>query len=108
MRTIKFLGLAVALAAASVSANAQAGRRFDHFSGINDLARLEARQIEWHQMRRHAMARAPRMGYIRGMQRGARPGVMLRRGLAMRGPMGMRSGRIAGLPRGRQLMMPDR
>jgi hypothetical protein len=80
MRTIKFLGIAVALAAVSVSANAQLGRRFDHFSGINDLARLEARRIE----------RAP-------MWRGAK----LRRGLAMRAPMSIRGHRVAGQPRSR-------
>lgn len=104
MRTIKFLGLAVALAAVSVSANAQAGRRFDRFSGVDELARLEARQIQRHQMRRGAMARAPRMGQFRGMPRGA----MLQRGLAMRAPMGIRGGRFAGPPRGRQMMMAGR
>lgn len=43
MRTIKFLGIAVALAAVSVSANAQPGRRSDHSSVINDLASLRGR-----------------------------------------------------------------
>src|SRR5450759_2519788 len=85
MRTIKFLGIAVALAAVSVSANAQLGRRFDHSSGINDLARLEAHRIERHPMRRGAMLR----------------GAMPRRGLAMRAPMGIRGHRVAGPPRGR-------
>ena len=95
MRTIKFLGIAVALAAVSVSANAQLGRRFDHSSGIYDLARLEARRIERHPMRRGAMLRG---AMLRGaMLRGA----MLRRGLAMRAPMGIRGHRVAGPPRGR-------
>jgi hypothetical protein len=90
MRTIKFLGIAVALAAVSVSLNAQLGRRFDHSSGINDLARLEARRIEHHPLRRGAMLRG-------AMLRGAR----LRRGLAMRAPMDIRGHRVAGPPRGR-------
>lgn len=80
MRTIKFLGLAVALAAVSVSANAQAGRRFDHFMGFDNLARHEARQIERQQMRR----------------------------FAMRGTLGVGGGRFAGPPRGRQMMMAGR
>lgn len=103
MRTIKFLGLAVALAAVSVSANAQAGRRFDRSAGIDDVARLEARQVECLHMRRLAMARAQQMGQFRGLQRAA-----MQRGMAMRGPIGVRGGaRFAG-PRGRQMMAAGR
>lgn len=82
MRTIKFLGIAVALAAVSVSAHAQGGRRFDRSTGVNDLARLEARQIERHQMRRFMMARAQRMDQVAGMRRGA-----MQRGAMQRGAM---------------------
>lgn len=115
MRTIKFLGIAVALAAVSVSANAQGGRRFEHFTGFDELVRLEARQIEQHQMRPFAMVRAQRMGQARGMgpgamQRGAMQVGGMQRGAMQAGSMqpgamGLRGGRFAGPPRGRQMMM---
>lgn len=104
MRSIKFLGLAVALAAVSVSANAQGGRRFDHFVGLNDLARFEARHLERHQMRGLAMARAPRMGQARTLQRGAMQRGAMQRGAAVRGPIGARGAQVAQPLRGGQMM----
>lgn len=106
MRTIKFLGLAAALAAVSVSASAQAARRFDHFIGLNDVVRLEARQFQRQQMHRFAMARAQRPGQVRGSPRGAAMRGPMSAG-AMRGPMGVRGAGFAG-PRGRQMMMAGR
>ncbi|MHB1312155.1 MAG: hypothetical protein ACYC3L_09075 [Gemmatimonadaceae bacterium] len=71
MRTIKFLGLAVALAAVSVAAGAQGGQRA---TGMNDFARFEARQFARQQMHQRAMRmgmRGPRMG-MRGQALGLR------------------------------------
>jgi len=110
MRTIKFLGLAAALAAVSVSANAQGGRGFDHFVSFNELARVEARQIErrqmhqmyqMYQMRRFAMARAAQFGQRRGrrMMTAARMGQhqsfqqgRRRAGMKLGGGAGVRAG----------------
>ena len=95
MRTIKFLGIAVALAAVSVTANAQAGPGFGRVMGFDNFARLEARQIERLQMRRFAMQREQRLGQARGLQRGA----------FRRGPAGIRGGRFAAAAGGRQMRM---
>ena len=99
MRTIKFLGIAVSLATVAVSANAQGGRRFDHFTSIDDLVRLEARQVERHQMRQSAMARAAYMGRVNGMQRGAMQ-FGARAGFRAGAHAGMRAGMHAGMRAG--------
>lgn len=97
MRTIRFLGIAVALAAVAVSARAQGGRRFDRSTSVDDLARLEARQIERHQMRRFMIARAQRMGQGAGMRHG-----VTQRGAMQRGAMqrAFKGGQRAGMQLG--------
>jgi hypothetical protein len=97
MRTIKFLGLAVALAAVSSAASAQGGRRFDRAATIDDLARVEARRIEQGLSRRQAFRRFVMAQRARGFQRGA----------AFRGPAGVRGARFAG-PRGQRMLMARR
>lgn len=77
MRIIKFLGLAVALAAVAVPAFAQGGLQPGAFPGIDNLARREALRIEHQQqMRRFAGQRAGRMGMRQslGQARGFRQG----------------------------------
>jgi hypothetical protein len=67
MRTIKYLGFAVALAAVAVPALAQGGLQPGAFPGIDKLARREAQRIEHRQqMRRFAGQRAGRMGMGQG------------------------------------------
>jgi len=98
MRTIKFLGLAVALAAVSAAAGAQGGQRA---AGLNDFARFEARQLARQQMHRRSVRmgmRGPRMG-LRGQALGVRaPGLAGQRFGARGARMGMRARMMA--PRG--------
>ncbi|MBA4073221.1 MAG: hypothetical protein C0497_15575 [Gemmatimonas sp.] len=78
MRTIKFLGFAVALAAAAVPTLAQGGLQPGAFPGIDNLARREAQRIEHQQqMRRLAGQRAGRMDMAqgRGFAAGLRTGL---------------------------------
>lgn len=113
MRTIKLLGLAVVLAAVSVPANAQGGRRFQRFAGLDELVRLEAREAGRFQMRRFALVRAQRMGQLRGQGmaqfrsqrmgqfRGLRRDGMAQLRAFKDGPrMGLRAGARAGLRAG--------
>ena len=104
MRTIKLLGLAVALAAVSVSASAQGGR---HMVGLNDYARLETRQIQGMRMHRRAMMAGMRgrMMGMRGQRFGMRGGMMGTRGrmMAQRGAaLGVR-GQHRAFARGRMM-----
>lgn len=77
MRTIKFLGFAVALAAVSVTAGAQAGPPKSAFPGFDEYVRLEAR-------------------HLRPMQGGQRMGRFARPGMRQGGAVGQRMGRFAG------------
>ena len=84
-----------------MSASAQGGRRFNHFTSIDDLVRLEAQQIERHQMRQTAMARAQRMGQGNGMRRGAMQRGAMQRGAMQRGARaGFHAGARAGMRAG--------
>ena len=100
MRTIKFLGFAVALAAAAVPALAQGGLQPGAFPGIDNLARREAQRIEHQQqMRRFAGQRAGRMGMAQGLGqgRGVVGGRVGMKGIAGGREMGARG--FAGSPR---------
>ncbi|MFA6169036.1 MAG: hypothetical protein WC700_20590 [Gemmatimonadaceae bacterium] len=109
MRTIKFLGFAVALAAVAVPAFAQGGLQPGAFPGIDNLARREAQRIEHQQqMRRFAGQRAGRMGMAQGLgqARGFRGGLAGQQGLGAgrgfaAGPrQGFRAGARAGVRAG--------
>lgn len=76
MRTIKFLGLAAALAAVSATASAQSGRAV---VGSKDSTRVEAPQLQHQQVHPRAMKmgmRGPRMG-MRGQRRAFAAGRMM-------------------------------
>ncbi len=103
MRTIKFLGFAVALAAVAVPALAQGGLQPGAFPGIDNLARREAQRIEHQQqMRRFAGQRAGRMGMAqgRGFIGQGRGFIGQGRGLAAGPRHGFRAGARAGVRAG--------
>lgn len=109
MRTIKFLGLAVALAAAAVPALAQAGLQPGAFPAIDNLARREAQRIEHQQqMRRFAGQRAGRMGMGYGVHQGrgfigqGRAFAGLRQGFRAGARAGVRAGVRAGFAAGKR------
>ncbi|MHB1095875.1 MAG: hypothetical protein ACYC3F_06850 [Gemmatimonadaceae bacterium] len=96
MRTIKFLGFAVVLAAAAVPAFAQGGLQPGAFPGIDNLARREAQRIEHQQqMRRFAGPRAGGMGMAQG-----RGFIAQGRGFAAGPRQGFRAGARAGVRAG--------
>ncbi|MHB0961729.1 MAG: hypothetical protein ACYC5V_00835 [Gemmatimonadaceae bacterium] len=100
MRTIKFLGFAVALAAVAVPALAQGGLQPGAFPGIDNLARREAQRIEHRQqMRRFVGQRAGRMGMAQGVRQG-RGFIGQGRGLAAGPRHGFRAGARAGVRAG--------
>jgi len=116
MRTIKFLGFAVAMAAAAVPALAQGGLQPGAFPGVDRLARIEARRLEHRQQMRQfrgqrmgRMGMAGRFGPARGFARGSQHGPGWGQAgfaggqrMALRGPgfgQRMGAGRFANAPR---------
>ncbi len=95
MRTIKFLGFAVALAAVTVPAFAQGGLQPGTFPNIDRLARMEARRLEHRQLKHQFRGQrvAARVGKGQRFQRGPRFGA----GVAAGVHGGVKAGTRAGL-----------